>query len=136
EQSVILVGQLIAPKANPDELAFQTFNDVFGGAFTSRVNMNLREEKHWSYGAGSFAQDARGQRMWLIYAPVQTDKTKEALQEVLKEVRAVAGDRPLTAEEITEAKDRETRTLAGRWETGVAVGNALQEIVEYGLPDD
>lgn len=136
EQSVILVGQLIAPKSNPDELAFQTFNDIFGGAFTSRVNMNLREDKHWSYGAGSFAEDARGQRMWLIYAPVQTDKTKEALAELVHELRAVMGDRPLTAEEIAEAKDRQTRTLAGRWETGAAVAGALREMVEFGLPDD
>jgi zinc protease len=136
EQSVILVGQLIAPRSNPDELAFQTFNDIFGGAFTSRVNMNLREDKHWSYGAGSFAEDARGQRMWLIYAPVQTDKTKEALAELVHELRAVTGDRPLTAEEIAEAKDRQTRTLAGRWETGAAVAGALREMVEFGLPDD
>jgi predicted Zn-dependent peptidase len=112
---VIIAGQLIAPKKNPDEFAFSTFNDAFGGAFGSRVNMNLREDKHWSYGAGSFAVDARGQRLWFVYAPVQTDKTKESFTEVVKELRSVIDERPITAAELQEAKDRQTRTLAGRW---------------------
>ena len=62
EQSVILVGAVAPPKANPDEFAYMTFNDAFGGSFSVRINMNLREDKHWAYGAGSFAFDARGQR--------------------------------------------------------------------------
>jgi zinc protease len=136
EQSVILAGQLVAPKANADEVAFQTFNDAMGGAFVSRLNMNLREDKHWSYGAGSFAFDARGQRLWAAFAPVQTDKTKESTQEVVKELHAVVADRPLTAQEVSDAKDRQVKTLAGRWETGGAVAGALREIVTYGLPDD
>jgi len=136
EQSIILVGTVITPKANPDEFAYMAFNDAFGGAFSARVNMNLREDKHWSYGAGSFAFDARGQRPWLMYAPVQTDKTQESLQELLKEVRSVVTDRPIGADELQQARDRMTRTLAGRWETGGAVGRAIEEIVTYDLPED
>jgi zinc protease len=136
EQSIILVGTVITPKANPDEFAYMTFNEAFGGAFTSRVNMNLREDKHWSYGAGSFAFDARGQRPWLMYAPVQTDKTKESVQELLKEIRTVVGERPVSSEELEQARDRMTRTLAGRWETGSSVARAIEEIVTYDLPDD
>jgi zinc protease len=136
EQSYILAGQLIAPKMNEDEIPFQLFNDAFGGAFVSRINMNLRENKHWSYGSFSFPIDARGQRMWMVMAPVQTDKTKESLQEVVKELRSVVGDRPLTSSEIRDAKDRQIKTLAGRWETGRSVASALGEIVTYGLPDD
>ncbi len=136
EQSFVLAGELVPPKANEDEIPFQLFSNVFGGAFTSRINMNLREDKHWSYGSGSFAVDAREQRLWMVYAPVQTDKTKESLQEVMKELRAVTGDRPLTTTEIAEAKDRQIKTLAGRWETGGAVESALYEMVTYGLPDD
>lgn len=136
DQSYVLAGQLIPPKANADEIPFQLFNDAFGGAFVSRVNMNLREDKHWSYGAFSFPVDARGQRMWMVMAPVQTDKTKESLAEVVKELRAVVADKPLTPAEIADAKDRTVKTLAGRWETGSAVGAALNEIVTYGLPDD
>ena len=136
EQSIVLAGQLIAPKMNDDEIPFQLFNDAFGGAFVSRINMNLRENKHWAYGAFSFPVDARGQRMWMVMAPVQTDKTKESLQEVVKELRSAVAERPLTAPEITDAKDRQIKTLAGRWETGRAVAGALGEIVTYGLPDD
>jgi zinc protease len=136
EQSYILAGQLIAPKMNEDEIPFQIFNDAFGGAFVSRINMNLRENKHWSYGAFSFPIDARGQRMWMVMAPVQTDKTKESLQEVVKELRSAVNDRPLTTAEISDAKDRQIKTLAGRWETGRSVSGALGEIVTYGLPDD
>jgi len=136
DQSYVLAGQLIAPKANPDEIPFEIFNDAFGGAFVSRINMNLREDKHWSYGAFSFPVSARGQRLWMVMAPVQTDKTKESLSEVVKELRSVTADRPLTAAEINDAKDRSIKTLAGRWETGSSVASALGEIETYGLPKD
>ncbi|MDQ6888620.1 MAG: insulinase family protein, partial [Gemmatimonadota bacterium] len=136
DQSYILAGQLIAPKANADEISFQLFNDAFGGAFVSRINMNLREDKHWSYGSFSFPVDARGQRLWMVMAPVQTDKTKESLLEVVKELRAAVGDRPLTAAEITDARDRSIKTLAGRWETSASVASALGEIETYGLAKD
>ncbi|MEO8193979.1 MAG: pitrilysin family protein [Gemmatimonadales bacterium] len=136
DQSYIIVGQLIAPKANADETAFELFNDAFGGAFTSRVNMNLREDKHWSYGAGSFPMDARGQRPWIVYAAVQTDKTKESLSEVVKELRTAVTSRPITSAETSAAKDRLIKSLAGRWETSAAVASALGEIETYGLPKD
>jgi zinc protease len=136
DQSYVLAGELIAPKANADEIPFEVFNDAFGGAFVSRINMNLREDKHWSYGSFSFPVDARGQRMWMVMAPVQTDKTKESLSEVVKELKSVVAERPLTTAEINDAKDRQIKTLAGRWETGAAVSSALGEIVTYGLPDD
>jgi zinc protease len=136
EQSLILSAQLAPPKRYEREHALIAFNDAFGGSFSGRVNMNLREDKHWSYGAGSFVPDARGQRIWLVFAPVQTDKTKESLQEVIKELREVTSTRPLSAEELQEAKDRQTRTFAGRWETGGGVAGALREILTYGLPED
>ena len=108
---------------------------MLGGAFTSRLNMNLREDKHWSYGAFSFAVDARGQRLsW--YRPVQTDKTKESLAEVVRELRRGVADKPVTAAEIADAKDRMVKQLAGRWETSASVAGALSEIETYGLPKD
>lgn len=136
EQSVIFSGQLLPPRNNPNEYAFQVFNDAFGGSFGGRMNQNLREDKHWSYGAYAFSLDARGQRPWMVYAPVQTDKTKESLQEVMKELNDATGPRPISGKELDEAKDRLTRSLAGRWETGDAVAGALQEIDTFGLPAD
>ena len=86
------MGNLAPPKANPDEQAIETMNMILGGDFTSRINMNLREDKHWSYAAFTFFRDARGQRPFAVYAPVQTDKTAESVAEVQKELRGIVGE--------------------------------------------
>ncbi|MCL4721225.1 MAG: insulinase family protein, partial [Gammaproteobacteria bacterium] len=86
DQSVIFASQLIPSRAMPDALAMKAMNDVLGGKFTSRLNMNLRETKHWSYGAYSFTYEARGQRPFLAYAPVQSDRTAESVTEIRREI--------------------------------------------------
>jgi zinc protease len=136
DQSVIFAGQLIPPRATPDDLAIDTMNDVLGGQFTARLNMNLREAKHWSYGAYSFAYDARGQRPLLAYAPVQSDKTAEAITEIRNELAGIVGKRPATPDEVALVKRSNTLSLPGQWETGGAVLRSISEIVEFGLPDD
>jgi predicted Zn-dependent peptidase len=98
--------------------------------------MNLREDKHWSYGAGSFVWDAKGQRPLIAYAPVQTDKTKESVQEIIKEFKSFVGDKPMTQEEFDRTKNNTVLQLPGRWETNGAVSRSIEEIVKYGLPDD
>jgi zinc protease len=135
-QSVIITGVLAPPKANPDELAIESMNTVLGGAFISRLNMNLREDKHWSYGAGSLVWPARGQRMFLAYAPVQTDKTKESMVEVGNELRAILKDKLITADELSMAKANLTQTLPGLWETNAAVSQSISEIIEFKLAPD
>ncbi|HKO96503.1 MAG TPA: pitrilysin family protein [Pyrinomonadaceae bacterium] len=135
-QSVILAGVLAPPKSNPDELAIQSMNTVLGGAFISRLNMNLRENKHWSYGAGSFIPAARGQRIYLIYAPVQTDKTKESVSEIVSELRGILKDKLITADELTMAKSNLTQTLPGLWETNSSVADSIGEIVQFRLNPD
>ncbi|MGH8158959.1 MAG: M16 family metallopeptidase [Rhodanobacter sp.] len=135
-QSLILAG-LLAPSTRADNnLAIQAANGAFGGTFTSRLNMNLREDKRWAYGAQSFLMDAQGQRPFLFYAPVQTDKTAESAAEVLKEARAVIGDKPLTADEIAKITDQRVRALPGSYETTSAVLGAISGIVQYDRPDD
>jgi zinc protease len=135
EQTLILGGHAAPPKNNPQEIAIEAMNQGLGGQFTSRINMNLREDKHWSYGAGTFFFGARGERPFVAYAPVQTDKTKESLTELSKELRAVRGERPLTAEELAFVQRAKTQGLAGQWETGQAVAGSIAEIVLYGLDD-
>jgi len=135
-QSIIFAGHVAPPKANPDEIAIETMNNILGGSFSSRVNMNLREDKHWSYGAGSFFTGARGQRPFIAYAPVQIDKTKEAMVELLKELKDITGLRPPTADELAKAKDNQTLELPGSWETINAVSGYINQIVRFGLPDD
>jgi len=136
QQSMILAGQLIPPTANPREVAFETMNTVLGGAFISRINLNLREDKHWSYGASSFAWDAAGQRPFVVFAPVQSDRTAEAMTEIRNELAAIRGPRPVTPEELAKAIDNLTLSLPGSWETIGAVGGSLARLERFGLPDD
>jgi zinc protease len=136
EQSIIFAGHVAPPKRNPREIALLTMNDILGGSFTSRVNMNLREGKHWSYGAFSLLFDARGQRPFIVYAPVQTDKTKESLTEVVNELRGITQNRPVTPEELAKAQANLTLSLPGQWETIGALGGSVEEIVRFGLPHD
>ncbi len=135
-QSFILAGEIAPPKNNPDATAIETMNNIFGGNFGARINMNLREDKHWSYGANTIFWPARGQEPFIIFAPVQTDKTKESMAEINKEVRGIVGDKPPTAEELSHVQANETLSLPGSRETVSEVGASIQELVEYGLPDD
>lgn len=136
QQSVIFAGLLLPPKDDHRSEALRLVHEVLGGSFTSRLNMNLREDKHWSYGARFVFPDARGQRPFFAVAPVQADKTKEALAEVVKEISDVLGRRPITEEELEKAKGNLTLTLPGRWETNGAVLRSLFEVVQFGLPWD
>lgn len=74
QQSVIVGGHVMPPYSHPDKLPPEVANQVRGGSFTARLNMNLREDKHWSYGARSAIVAARGPRPFFAYASVQTDK--------------------------------------------------------------
>ena len=136
EQSLILAGHVAPPKGAENDIAIEAMNEVLGGSFAARMNMNLREDKHWAYGANSGLMDAKGQRPFYVYAPVQTDKTAPAMAEILKEVTQIRGDRPPTADEVARAKDKNTLTLAGRWETANAVANSLAEMVRFDLPEN
>jgi len=134
-QTVLIAGDIAPPKANPDEPAIETMSGVLGSDFGSRINMNLREDKHWSYGAFSFIRDARGPRPFIAYAPVQTDKTKESIVELQKELRGILGERPITPDELKRAQASLTLTLPGSWETMGAVAGSIGEIVAFGLDD-
>jgi len=136
QQSVILSGNVAPPKSDPDDIAMSMMNSILGGTFTSRLNMNLREDKHWSYGAGSVLIDAKGQRLFVAYAPVQTDKTKESIQEIKKELVGIKSDNPATATELDKVQKNEILSLPGSWETAGAVSSSVVNMEEYGLPQD
>jgi zinc protease len=136
EQSLILAAHLAPPTGAPDNLAITTMNDALGGQFTARINMNLRESKHWAYGAYSFLMDAAGPRPFVVYAPVQTDKTAESIAELQRELKEVNAKRPLTQSELDRVVKNAVRSLPGSYETAVAVLGSLQASVEYGRPWD
>ena len=135
-QSVIVAGVVAPPEGNPKEIAIEAMNDGLGGNFGARLNMNLREDKHWSYGASTRLWDARGQRPYMAVAPVQTDRTKESLIEMNKEFHDVVGSRPLSQEELEKVQANETLSLPGSRETQNAVGGSILDLVQFGLPDD
>ena len=111
--------------------------DDIGGSFTARLNMNLREDKHWSYGARTQLVSALGPRPWLAVAPVQIDKTAESMKEVQREVADyVSGKAPPTAAEVAKIQANESRSLPGAYETAGAVMGTIGGIVRYGRPDD
>ena len=135
-QSMIFAGHIVPPKSDPDDIAISTMNTVLGGNFNSRINMNLREDKHWSYGAQTLMLDARGQRPFLVFAPVQSDKTTESVQEITRELNGIIGDQPVTAEELDRVVKSRTLRLPGSWETNSSVSASIAEMEQYGLADD
>ena len=135
-QSVILAGHIAPPPNNPDEMAVETLNNILGGTFTGRINMNLREDKHWSYGARSLLYDARGQRPFIVFAPVQADKTRESVLEILGELRGIVGTVPPTQQELNKIRENRVLRLPGSWETLSSVSRSISRLVRFGLADD
>jgi zinc protease len=135
-QALIIAGHVAPPKNDPDELAIDAMNNILGGTFTSRINMNLREDKHWSYGARTLLLGARGQSPYIIYAPVQIDKTSESMLEIMKELKGVLSDKPITDQEVEKVRKNMVLKLPGTWETNRSILGDLAEIVTYNLPKD
>ena len=135
-QSVIVAAHVSEAGGAPDSLALETLMRNFGGMATSRLNRNLRLDKHWSYGTSGQVAGARGQRPFMVVAPVQTDKTKESMIEVLDEIRDVAGARPVSGEEFQSLMRNMTMRLPARFETLASLESAALEMVNYGYPDD
>ena len=135
-QSVIVAAHLSETGGQADDLAIETVLRNFGGIATSRLNRNLRLDKHWSYGVRGGLTDARGQRPFTIIAPVQTDKTKESIVELIKEMRGVAGERVVAGEEYASIMRNQTLGLPGRFDTLDALDAAALSLMNYGYADD
>jgi zinc protease len=135
-QSVVIAGTIAPPPEAASEALLETMNNVFGGTFGARLNMKLREEKHWTYGAASLLYGARAQRPFLAYASVQTDKTADTVREILAELKGMLGERPVTEDELDKVKRQQTLELPGSHETMSAVGNLLGDLLQFGLPID
>jgi zinc protease len=135
-QSVIFGAQLAPPQNDPDAIALQLVNGIFGGKFSARINMNLREDKHWSYGVRAVLPPAKGQRPYITISAVQTDKTKESMVELVKEYKGIAGEKPITAEELKDEQSNTTLALPGNFETVQQLSGAYGNIIQYSLPED
>jgi zinc protease len=130
------VAAVVAPaRSDPDHISFVALDTVLGGNFTSRLNMNLREDKHWSYGAGTRLTEAIGQGMHRAGGGVQTDKTSEAMLEIRKELREVLTTRTPSEAELKFAKDTIVIALPGNNETSDEIANSYGDILTFGLKD-
>ena len=135
-QAFILAGHVAPGLGTERDLAIEAMNGVLGGSFTARINMNLRESKGWAYGARTTLQAALGDRPFLVYAPVQFDRTGDSIQELIRELEAIKTTTPVAENEMGRVIAGLTRELPGRFETSSAVLNSLVTSARYGRPLD
>jgi zinc protease len=115
-QTIIAMGRPAIESGHPDEAALELASTVFGGFFGSRLNMNLREAKGYSYGAGAFVDPRRGDGPLMASSSVRADVTGPAVQEFLKELAGLKS-RPITAGELEAAREGLIRSLPGTFQT-------------------
>ncbi|MCS5666647.1 MAG: insulinase family protein, partial [Dehalococcoidia bacterium] len=135
-QSVIRAMHTTIPRLHPDYLGLTLMNYAFGGQFSARLNQNLRQDKGYSYGYQSHVQWYRGPSLMLAGGSVQTEVTKESVFETLKEFDEVRGGRPISEEELGNAKQSVLRSFPANFERPGAVMGQVLQMVQFGLPDD
>ncbi|WP_213980143.1 pitrilysin family protein [Sphingomonas sp. dw_22] len=135
-QSVILAAQMTGLNPADDLLVQVTANEILGGDFLSRINMDLREAKHWSYGVRGGFQWLEKAVPYTISAPVQADKTGESIKSLMADVRDFLTTQGVTPAELERTVNGDIRSLAGRFETSGAVLSAMQQNDIRHRPDD
>ena len=134
-QSELRIGHLSARRNTPDYQALLVMNAVLGGQFVSRVNLKLREEKGYTYGARTGFDWRRGITPFVLQASVQTAVTADAIRDSLLELEAIGGSRPPSEGEMALARASLTRGYPRGFETVQQVGRAVAQLALYGLPD-
>jgi zinc protease len=135
-QSVLTIGKIGAARKSADFFPLMVMNSVLGGQFASRINLNLREDKGYSYGAQSSFLFWKGPGPFEAGGTVQTAKTRESLVEIYKELTDITDRRPVTDGELAFAKDRIIQGFPSRFETTFGVAGQLAVLVADDLPDD
>ena len=136
-QSTIRAGHSLAPFDAATDTELTVMNGAFGEDFEARINMNLREDKAWSYGMGSgIGRNTTGDQYFVVAGSVQTDKTIESMQEILKEYREIVSTRPVSAEELERVRLNRTRSLPGRFQSKRGFLNSMMTSDNFGLPYD
>ena len=129
------MGHLSARRDTPDYSALLVMNAVLGGQFVSRINLKLREEKGYTYGARTGFDWRRGKSPFAMQASVHTAATAEAIRDALTELEAIRGVRPPTDGEMSLAKASLTRGYPRNFETAQQVARSVAHLALYGLPD-
>ena len=135
-QSELRIGHVAVPRSTPDYPALLLLNMVLGGQFVSRINMNLREDKGFTYGARTAFDFRRGPGPFQVQASVQTAATAAAIEEVLKEIDGIATSRPVSDPELALARAALTRGYPRNFETAEQIARSVAQLALYQLPDD
>jgi zinc protease len=135
-QSELRIGHVALSRQTPDYYACLVLNMIVGGQFVSRINMNLRQDKGYTYGARTAFEFRRAAGPFAMHASVQADATADAIREALGELRAIRGDRPATAEELAIGRAALTRGYPRNFETSDQIARSAAQLSLYGLPDD
>lgn len=135
-QSELRIGHVAVARHTPDYHAIVAANAVLGGQFTSRINLNLREDKGFTYGAYTGFDFRRLPGPFTLYGSVDTGATSRAIAESLDEIAAIRGPRPTSAAELSLAVAGLTRGYARNFETVEQVARAVMQLALYDLPDD
>lgn len=135
-QSELRIGHVSVSRSTPDYHALLVLNMVLGGQFVSRINMNLREDKGYTYGARTSFDFRRGPGPFVLHASVQSEATVDAVVESLSELRAIRGDRPVTRAELEMGRAALTRGYPRNFETAEQISRGAAQLAMYGLPDD
>jgi zinc protease len=134
-QTALLAFGVGLDRRSPEYPAATVMNTMLGGLFSSRINMNLREEHGYTYGAFSFYRFYRGTGPFIAGAQVRQDVTAPATEQLFKELDGIH-TRPLTDAELRMAKDSIIRSLPGNFESALGVNGQLEDLWLYGLPQD
>ena len=134
-QSELRIGHVAAARNTPDYHALLAANMVLGGQFVSRINLNLREDKGFTYGARTSFEFRRLPGPFVVQASVHTASTAQAIEESLAEVAAIRGARPVTSDELSLGVAALTRGYARGFETADQVARAIAQIAMYDLSD-
>ena len=136
-QSVLLLGRVL-PVTGRDRgtEAIDLASEVIGDGFISRLNMNIREDKGWSYGAGSQVSRGLGPATFLVYTQVQSDRTADSIRLILEDMHAFPETRPVDETEFQRVTDGNIRGMPNRYETNYQVLNALAGNTLFERPDD
>jgi predicted Zn-dependent peptidase len=135
-QSFILGGQLLPVEGVQDLLVLRAANEVLGGNFLARINMDLRERRGWSYGSFSFLDLREHQVPLIVQAPVQADRTGESIQAIREHVRDFLGSNGVQSPELQRVIAGNTGQLPGQFETSPAILGALRSNALFRRPDD
>jgi len=135
-QSELRIGHVAVPRSTPDYHALLVANAILGGQFVSRVNLKLREEKGFTYGARTAFEFRRMPGPFVLQVGVQTAATAEAIQESLRELSDIRGDRPATSAELALGMAALTRGYARNFETADQIARGVMQLALYDLPDD